>query len=55
MFSEVGNVPLLHGDHGVVVGSQSFFGADGLNPFVDNSLVGNAQLIEILVAHSAGD
>src|ERR1700691_339538 len=55
LFLEVGGVPFLPGDHGMVGSSQGFLGANGINPFVGRLLVGKTQLIEIGWAHSPGE
>ena len=31
---EVGSIPILHGDHGMVSSGQRFFRPNGVNPFI---------------------
>jgi hypothetical protein len=45
-------IPFLHGSHGVVGSSQSFFGANCVDPMIDRFLVGVARGIQFGVLHA---
>lgn len=52
MLREVRIIPLFHGYHGMVGSSQSFFGANFVDPFIDGFLVGVSRGIQFGVAHA---
>ena len=40
---------MFHGSYGVVWRGQGFFGANGVDPFVDGGFVGETQFVEVWV------
>lgn len=53
LFAKVCVIPLLHGHHRVILGGQSFLGADPFDPFVDGFVVRGAEVVEIGFVHGS--